>query len=326
VVPVWTASNKQEYAARTIRNKINSKLDEFLTQFPPVVKQEKKKDAKDAPKIDWKGVRETLQVDQNVEPVKSFTPGAKAGLAVLEDFAKKRGKRYNDKRNDPNEGQALSNISPYFHFGQVSPQRAALYAKKHMKGESLAAFLEESIVRRELSDNYCYYQVNYDNLKGAADWARKTLEEHAKDERPYLYSRKQFEEAKTHDDLWNAAQLQMAREGKMHGFLRMYWAKKILEWSASPAEALATAIYLNDRYELDGRDPSGYVGCMWSVCGLHGQGWAERKVFGKIRCMVYDGCRRKFDVAKFVKKYGAVAHPYKQKTLDDAVAKRRKVK
>ncbi|EMP37636.1 Deoxyribodipyrimidine photo-lyase [Chelonia mydas] len=138
---------------------------------------------------------------------------------------------------------------------------------------------------------------------GAYDWAKTTLKLHAQDKRSHLYELKQLEEGKTHDPLWNAAQLQMVHEGKMHGFLRMYWAKKILEWTRSPEEALKFAIYLNDRYELDGRDPNGYVGCMWSICGIHDQGWAERAVFGKIRYMNYAGCKRKFDVGQFERRY-----------------------
>ncbi|XP_061654027.1 CPD photolyase isoform X3 [Phyllopteryx taeniolatus] len=138
---------------------------------------------------------------------------------------------------------------------------------------------------------------------GAYEWAQKSLKDHAKDKRPYLYTREQLEKANTHDKLWNAAQYQMVSEGKMHGFLRMYWAKKILEWTSSPEEALSIALYLNDRYELDGQDPNGFVGCMWSICGIHDRGWAERPVFGKIRYMNYKGCLRKFDVPKFEKKY-----------------------
>jgi len=140
-------------------------------------------------------------------------------------------------------------------------------------------------------------------LEGSYEWARKTLNDHKKDKREYLYSLEEFEKGLTHDDLWNAAQIQMVRDGKMHGFLRMYWAKKILEWTESPEQALEFAIYLNDKYELDGRDPNGYVGCMWSICGVHDQGWKERPVFGKIRFMNYNGCKRKFDVNAFVNKY-----------------------
>eukprot|EP00913_Durusdinium_trenchii_P022911 g21512.t1 len=171
-------------------------------------------------------------------------------------------------RNDPTQ-QALSGLSPWIKFGQISAQRCALTVKKAKAPKSsVEAFLDEAIVRRELSDNFCWYNEHYDSLKGAAAWAVETLNKHRKDQREYLYSRRQLEEAKTHDELWNAAQRQMVLEGKMHGFLRMYWAKKVLEWSKDGASALATAIYLNDRYNLDGRDPNGYVGCMWSICGV----------------------------------------------------------
>jgi deoxyribodipyrimidine photo-lyase len=162
------------------------------------------------------------------------------------------------------------------------------------------AFLEELIVRRELSDNFCYYNQNYDNLQSFPAWARSTLEEHARDRREYLYTPEELERAHTHDDLWNAAQLEMVRRGKMHGYMRMYWAKKILEWSPSPAEALHAAIYLNDRYELDGRDPNGYVGAAWSIGGVHDRAWKERAIYGKVRYMSYNGAKRKFDVQAYI--------------------------
>ena len=162
------------------------------------------------------------------------------------------------------------------------------------------AFLEELIVRRELSDNFCYYNPNYDNLQGFPAWARLTLEEHARDRREYLYGVEELERGKTHDDLWNAAQLEMVRRGKMHGYMRMYWAKKILEWTESPAEALRTVIYLNDRYELDGRDPNGYAGAAWSLGGVHDRAWKERPIYGKVRYMSYSGSKRKFDVQAYI--------------------------
>merc|ERR1712187_583862 len=149
--------------------------------------------------------------------------------------------------------------------------------------------------------------------------AQQTLKDHEKDEREHTYSMDDLENGKTHDDLWNAAQLQMVSDGKMHGFLRMYWAKKILEWSPTPKDALERAIRLNDRYELDGRDPNGYVGCMWSICGIHDMGWTEREIFGKIRFMNYAGCKRKFDVPSFVSRYpgakpeGTTAEPPKRR-------------
>lgn len=181
-------------------------------------------------------------------------------------------------------------------------------------------------MRRELADNFCFYNLeNYDSIKGTNEWAQKTLQDHAQDKREYLYTREKLEGGKTHDDLWNAAQLQLVNEGKMHGFLRMYWAKKILEWTASPEEALEVSLYLNDRFSLDGNDPNGYVGCMWSVCGVHDQGWAERPVFGKIRYMNYNGCKRKFDVTEFVRRYGTT-NESTGGTIKSLVNKKRKAK
>ena len=312
IVPVWITSDKQEYAARTIRPKITKKLPEYLTEFPPVIQHPVLYKGK-VPRPDFDEIYSSLEVDTEgwgVEPVSDFfPPGTEAGLENLHDFVSKRIKAYGKSRNDPNVN-ALSNMSPWVNMGQVSMQRAVLYVKKHGKshGESVASFVEEAVVRRELSDNFCYYNENYDNLEGATDWAQKTLNDHRKDKRDYLYTRKQLEEGKTHDDLWNASQLQLVSEGKLHGFLRMYWAKKILEWTKSPEDALKEGIRLNDRYSLDGNDPSGYVGVMWSCAGIHDQGWAERAVFGKVRYMNYQGCKRKFDINKFIIKYGAKAY------------------
>ena len=218
-------------------------------------------------------------------------------------FLQNRLPTYDEQRNDPTlDGQ--SNLSPYLHFGQLSAQRVALETSKASANKKAKeAFLEELIVRRELSDNFCFYNENYDNFKGFPDWAKKTHEIHRKDRREYLYSREEFEQATTHDDLWNAAQIEMIERGKMHGYMRMYWAKKIFEWTASPEEALDIAIYLNDKYELDGRDPNGYTGIAWSIGGVHDRAWFERPVFGKIRYMNYNGCKSKFNVRAYIDKY-----------------------
>ncbi|KAB7504233.1 Deoxyribodipyrimidine photo-lyase [Armadillidium nasatum] len=302
VVPCWVTSSKQEYAARTIRSKINKNLKEFLTKFPAVIKHPH------SSKVKYKignQLTSCLKLDKTVGPVEWAKPGSKEGLKMLHEFCIKRLKMFANKRNDPNEN-ALSGLSPWIHFGQISAQRCILEVKEYRERfpESVDAYIEECIVRRELADNFCFYQTNYDNINGASDWAKNSLEIHKKDVRTYIYNKKTLDEAKTHDDLWNSAQIQLVKEGKMHGFLRMYWAKKILEWTKTPEEALAIAIYLNDRYNLDGRDPNGYVGCMWSICGIHDQGWAERSIFGKIRYMNYEGCKRKFDVKAFVSRYG----------------------
>lgn len=303
IVTCWVASPKLEYAARTIRGKITKLLPEFLTDFPPVEKHPYTA-TRTAKPVDWEKTLASLQVDRTVGETEWAKPGGKGGMAMLESFIDVRLKLFETQRNDPNVA-ALSQLSPWIRFGHISAQRVALQVQHSGRkaGVSVASFIEELVVRRELTDNFCFYNENYDSVKGAYEWAQKTLKDHAKDKRPHVYTREQLEKAKTHDKLWNAAQYQMVSEGKMHGFLRMYWAKKILEWTSSPEEALAIALYLNDRYELDGQDPNGFVGCMWSICGIHDQGWAERPIFGKIRYMNYKGCLRKFDVARFERKY-----------------------
>ncbi|CAL1579928.1 unnamed protein product [Knipowitschia caucasica] len=300
IVPCWEASPKQEYSARTIRGKINKALPEFLTDFP-LLEKHPYTATRTSKQVDWSKVLASAEVDKAVGETEWAKPGTKAGMAMLESFIDVRLKLFSSQRNDPNAA-ALSQLSPWIRFGQISAQRVSLQVKA-AGGESVAPFIEELVVRRELTDNFCFYNKKYDSVKGAYEWAQKTLKDHAKDKRPYVYTREQLEKAKTHDNLWNGAQFQMVSEGKMHGFLRMYWAKKILEWTSSPEEALSIALYLNDRYSLDGQDPNGFVGCMWSICGIHDQGWAERPIFGKIRFMNYKGCLRKFDVARFEKKY-----------------------
>jgi deoxyribodipyrimidine photo-lyase len=166
--------------------------------------------------------------------------------------------------------------------------------------EDSSSFLEELVVRRELSDNFCYYNTYYDSFNGFPNWAKETLRIHEKDRHEYLYTLKEMQMAQTHDDLWNAAQLEMVCRGKMHGYLRMYWAKKILEWTETPADAIRAAIYLNDRYELDGRDPNGYTGIAWSIGGVHDRAWKEREIFGKVRFMSYNGARAKFDIKAYI--------------------------
>lgn len=178
--------------------------------------------------------------------------------------------------------------------------KLASYEDEPTKADSINAFLEELIVRKELSDNYCFYNSNYASINGAKDWARETLEAHKDDEREYTYTQDELESAQTHDDAWNAAQNQMMKTGKMHGYMRMYWAKKILEWSKTPEHAIQAAVYLNDHYSIDGGDPNGYIGIMWSIAGVHDRAWTERPVYGKIRYMNANGLKRKFDVDEYV--------------------------
>jgi len=209
--------------------------------------------------------------------------------------------RYDDERNDPTK-HAQSGLSPYLHFGQLSAQRLAREVQpSSVPREAKAAFLEELIVRRELSDNFCLWHRDYDLQTCFPDWAKRTLNEHRADPREYIYSYNQLRDAETHDSLWNAAQKELVIRGTMPGYLGMYWAKKILEWTESPETAMECAVSLNDTYQLDGRDPNGYAGVAWSIGGVHDRAWGEREVFGKVRFMSYNGCRRKFDVDAYIK-------------------------
>lgn len=316
VVPAWVASDKQEYAARTIRNKITSKLGMFFTEFPPLIKHPHEHKNK-VEETNWEAafeyVTKTFKFDMNVDEVDWAKPGYVGGMTQLLDFCTRRLQHYDEKRNDPTL-DVVSNLSPWYNFGQISVQRSALEISrlKSKHKTSVEAYLEESIVRRELADNFCFYNDKYDSLQGIASWALQTLNDHRKDKREWLYTQEELETSKTHDDLWNSAQIQLVKEGKMHGFLRMYWAKKILEWTKSPEEALSFALLFNDKYSLDGCDPNGFVGCMWSIGGIHDQGWGERAIFGKIRFMNYQGCKRKFDLPAFVARYGGKVYSKKK--------------
>ena len=298
IVPARFVSQKVEFGAYTLRPKIHRNLEKFLVELPlpdlgsdPVTNE-----------INTDQLLGSLKLDTTVGPVDWITPGEKAAKRMLREFIEERLPVYNEKRNDPSEN-VLSNLSPYLHFGQISAMEIAMEVlKSYPADENRGAFLEELIVRRELSDNFCFYQEGYDTTAGFHNWSRTTHELHRKDEREHLYSREEFDKGETHDPLWNAAQQEMVATGKMHGYMRMYWAKKILEWTASPEEAMEVAIWLNDRYSLDGRDPNGYTGIAWSIGGVHDRAWTERPVFGKIRYMNFNGAKRKFNVENYMQK------------------------
>ncbi len=302
IVPCWVASPKQEYGAYTLRPKIHRVLFEFLEDIPPLRRHPFF--FKETPReTDWLQVMKALKADPAVSPVKEFPPGEKAARQALKSFIQRRLTSYEANRNDPlTNGQ--SGLSPYLHFGQMAAQRVVREVQQSaVPVQSQKTFLEELIVRRELADNFCFYNPRYDRVDGFPAWAQATLDRHRRDPRDYLYTPEQLEQARTHDDLWNAAQREMVRTGKMHGYLRMYWAKKILEWTPSPEDALKIAIALNDRYALDGRDPNGYTGIAWSLGGVHDRPWGERKVFGLIRTMSTNGCKSKFDVKAYIRKH-----------------------
>lgn len=287
IIPVWLTSPKQEWAAYTIRPKIHKLLPTFLTPYPKLHPQ-----SYSGHLPAWHNPE--IKVNESITLPNQFVPGSTAALKILHEFKHKQS-QYSKNRNDPTKN-AISNLSPYLHFGQISSQSVALEI-------SNPDFQEELIVRRELAENFCYYNPNYDNFSGFPDWAQKTLRAHLKDKRPVTYSLEQLEHSKTHDQAWNAAQTQMVKEGKMHGYMRMYWAKKILEWTKDPQTAQRYAIYLNDLYELDGRDPNGYTGIAWSIGGVHDRPWFDRPIIGTIRPMVQTGLQRKFDLQKYIKTY-----------------------
>jgi deoxyribodipyrimidine photo-lyase len=299
IIPTWIASEKQEYAAYTFRPKVLKKIDEYLTDFPEIINHPIKPSI-ELKSINWEDVINNLEIDLSIPKIDWLNSGENAAEVILNKFINESYHNYGDDKNNPNL-DGTSNFSPYLHYGHISSQRIALllYANEAIESKG---FLEQLIVRRELADNFCYFNKSYDSYDGFPNWAKKSLDSHRNDEREYLYSIAELEEANIHDDLWNAAQKQMAKTGKMHTYMRMYWAKKILEWSPTPEDALQNAIYLNDKYELDGRDPNGYTGIAWSIGGVHDRPWFDRPIFGQVRYMSYGGCNNKFNINDYIKK------------------------
>jgi deoxyribodipyrimidine photo-lyase len=249
-----------------------------------------------------------IKLDRTVAPVDSFTGGTHAALRRLREFISLELKDYDTARNRP-EVRGTSRLSPYLHFGQIGPLTIALAVEEAARQGTVSAaarerFLEQLIGWRELSVLFVRHEANYDNWECAAPWARKTLTEHAGDARPYRYDLGQLERAETADELWNAAEREMVETGWMHGYMRMYWAKKILEWAPTPETAFAWAVTLNDRYQLDGRDPNGYAGIAWAVVGRHDRPWFNRPVFGLVRTMVRASTAKKFDAARYIARNG----------------------
>jgi deoxyribodipyrimidine photo-lyase len=301
IVPVEEASLKEEYSAATFRPKITRKLDHYVLPLRQNTPRVDSLDL-DLDSFDVEDLEEAisrLDIDRSVKPVEEFHGGTQEAKKHLEDFLSNKVDNYPELRNDPAEDY-LSNMSPYLHFGQISPLYIALQVLA-TDSPGKDAYLEELIVRRELSINYIHYSDKYEGPEGLPDWCRKTLEEHATDPREYIYALADFEEAKTHDPYWNAAQKEMVYRGKMHGYMRMYWGKKIIEWTEKPEDAFRIALYLNNKYELDGRDPNSYTGVAWCF-GKHDRPWGERSIFGKVRYMSAKGLRRKFDALGYVRK------------------------
>jgi deoxyribodipyrimidine photo-lyase len=299
---------KEHYAARTIRPKIRARLDEFLKTLPnPVAKVAWHKGPGQNPTRSDDALLVHLPIDRSVQPVPAFVGGSAEARRRLNEFLQSRLRGYATNRNKP-DLDGTSQLSPYLHFGQIGPHTiASAVQDADVPLQDQAAFLEELIVRRELAVNFVRYNANYDNFDSCEAWAEVTLRQHVQDKRRFLYTHRQLQNAETHDPLWNAAQKQMLISGWMHGYLRMYWAKKILEWSPSPRVAYDIAVQLNDRYELDGRDPNGYAGIAWAVVGKHDRAWGpERPVYGKIRYMSYESTSRKFNSRVYLERIAAL--------------------
>jgi deoxyribodipyrimidine photo-lyase len=303
VVPVETASPKHEVGARTLRPKLYRVWDNYIVPLKPRTVRRRPLEIATASHFDVTdvpGLVRSLKVDQSVPPVRRFQGGTSQAWARLERFLDEPFARYAKNRSVPEAG-AASHMSPYLHFGQISPVEIALAAREARTGsdDDRSAYLEELIVRRELAMNHVFYDECYDTYETVPEWARRTLNSRRTDQRPYLYTREQLEGGETHDRYWNAAMLEMRATGYMHNHMRMYWGKKILEWSPSPEEAFETTLRLNNRYFLDGRDANSFTNVAW-VFGLHDRPWGPRNVFGNVRSMGQNTLR-KFDADAYVR-------------------------
>ncbi len=320
-VPLWTVDadviipsrllEKEQYAARIIRPRLKLRLEQFLAApANPKARVEWQKPLglrglPDDGSFDitegWKGL------DRSVAPVNSFRGGTDEALRLLHDFVTHKLAHYPERHGKP-ELDGTSRLSPYLHFGHLGPHTIALAVEKSKVPRAAKDdFLDQLITWRELSINFVHFNPLYDSIESAPDWAHRTLGKHAHDRRPVTYSRAQLESAQTHDELWNAAQRQMLHAGWMHNYMRMYWAKKILEWSSSPAMAYQTAVHLNDKYFLDGRDPNGYAGIAWAIAGKFDRPWFERPIFGTIRYMSGNAAAKKFDAQRYIAQMAELA-------------------
>ncbi len=298
IVPCWVTSKRRISNYATFRARITPLLDEFLLEYPLMKRMHRPWTMKER-HVNWKRALANLKINRSVKEVKGFKPGEAAAQTVVANFIKDRLTSYHQKINDPvSRGQ--SELSPYLHFGQLSSQAVALRVMKSDAPEAAKQmFLDQLIVKKELSDNFCLRTPEYDTVGAFPEWARKSLNDHRSDRREHIYNLEQFEKAQTHDPLWNAAQMEMVKTGTIHGSLRAYWADKILEWSNSPEEAFAYALYLNDRYELDGRDPNGYTGIAMVIGGLYGRPWSSKEVLGKVQRLTYTGMRLSYDTKAY---------------------------
>jgi deoxyribodipyrimidine photo-lyase len=304
VVPVELASGKQEHAARTLRPRIGEYLEDFLVALTPtkVEKQSTNMQANGLDLSDIHGVLDGMDLDRSVGALSHlYTGGTSEAKKLFRRFLKNSFDGYVEHRNQP-QTDDVSHMSKYLHFGHISPIWLALEARRSKtRKDNIESFVEELVVRRELSMNFVFYNADYDSFSNLPGWAKETLREHEDDERENVYTTEQLENAQTHDEYWNAAMREMVYTGYMHNYMRMYWGKKILEWSNTPEHAYRTTLYLNNKYFLDGRDPNSFANVAW-VFGQHDRGWTERQVFGKVRYMSAGGLERKTKPEQYIEK------------------------
>lgn len=300
VVPVAVASEKREYAARTIRSQLNEAAENYLVDLDTTAIDA---DSTNLPiggadLSDLDAVLGNMCLDRVVEGSTEFVGGTSKAKAHLRQFIESRLSSYGDRKNLINE--RVSYLSPYLHFGQISPLQVALTIRSVSRDESQReSFLDELIVRRELAVNFVHYEKDYDSTRALPDWAAETLAQHEDDEREHQYTAAELEAAETHDSAWNAAMTEMKHRGYLHNHLRMYWGKKIIEWTNTTNHAYRTALELNNKYFLDGRDPNSYANVLW-LFGLHDRAHGERDVFGKVRYMSSNGLKRKCDIEEYI--------------------------
>ena len=315
-LPFWTVDadvvvpssvfGRDYFLLHHFRPKLNSKLPKYLVRpagVKPLSAWQRSKSVQGFSLAEdiTKGFK---ALDRRVQPVDTFTGGSHAGLRRLKEFVSRDLADYEEKRNHP-ELRGTSRLSPYLHFGNIGPVTIALAVQEAVdKGKAPASardrFLDELIGWRELSVLFVRHNEDYDHWECAEPWARKTLLEHAGDPRPHRYTLEQLERGETDDELWNAAQREMVDTGWMHNYMRMYWAKKIMEWVPDPARAFEWAVTLNDRFQLDGRDPNGYAGIAWAIVGKHDRPWFDRPIFGQVRSMTQTSTAKKFDSASYI--------------------------
>ncbi len=321
-IPFWTVDTdvivpsklmeRAQYGAYTIRPRLYKLLPEYLQPYenPDALHAWKRPRGFASDSVHEDMTKDWKNFDRSVPPVEAWKGGTHAGLGHLRHFTTKLLSEYEVQRNHP-EAEGTSSMSPYLHYGHVGSQTIALAVDAGVKDNPTLksardSYFNELIAWRELAINFVRYQPNYDSADCAENWAKTTIAEHARDEREHLYTLEQLESAQTYDELWNAAQVQMVRHGWMHNYLRMYWGKKILEWTPDAATAMKYCIYLNDRYFLDGRDPNGYAGIAWAIVGKFDRPWGSRPIFGKIRYMSGASTGKKFNSKLYIHKMYAL--------------------